>query len=154
VSPDERLLVTTEFKNVRVWNLESGKAVHSLQGHSSRVHGAFFTQDGRQIVSASLGEVRVRDVKTPESLNKFGDGDLLVEGVALSPAGNRVLLGGTNELQLWDVQTGKQLKRIEKLSGTVRVAYSPDGRYALSGEMWGRVRLWELPKSESCKTKE
>lgn len=145
--------MTTEFKSVRVWDLESGKVGHAFEGHSSRVHGAFFSPDGKQVVSASLGEVRVWEVKTRKCLSKFGDSDLLVEGVALSPDGGRVLLGGTNELQLRDVQTGKQLKRIEKLSGTVRVAFSPDGRYALSGEMWGRVRLWELPKSESGKTK-
>jgi WD40 repeat protein len=145
LSPDEKSLVTTEFKTVQLWDLETGKRGQSFEGHRFRVNGAFFTPDGKHIISGSLGEVRVWDVKAGKSLSKFGDADLNVESVALSRDGRRVLLGGTNELQLWDVQTGKKLKRIEDLSGTVKVAFSPDGRYALSGDMGGRVRLWELP---------
>jgi WD40 repeat protein len=147
ISADERSLVTTEGGTVRLWDLELWKPSHTLEGHDSRVHGAFFTSDGRRIISGSLGEVRVWEAKTGKSLGKFGDGDFFVESVAVSSDGGRVLLGGINELQLWDVETGKLLKRFDKARGTVRVAFSPDGRYALSGEMWGRVRLYALPKA-------
>jgi WD40 repeat protein len=151
-SPDgKRILLGCADNSVRLWDLDSGKTKHLFEGHNSRVTGSHFTLDGKQIVSASIGEVRVWDVKTGKTLSKFEVGDLYVEGVALSPDGGRVLLGGINELQLWDVQAGKLLKRIENLDGKVRVVFSPDGRYALSGEMWGSVRLWELPKSESGK---
>jgi WD40 repeat protein len=156
LSPDERILVSTEFKNVRLWDLESGVAGNAFEGNYARVCGAFFTPDGKHIVSVSgLGEGRVWDVKTGKCLRQFGPEmmQVLVEGVALSSDGGRVLLGCSNELQIWDVQRGKRLSRIEKLDGPVHGAFSPDGRYFLSGEVGG-VRLWDLSNRAGGKFRE
>jgi hypothetical protein len=92
--------------------------------------------------------------RTRKLVRKFGNRDLLVESLGLSSNGRRILLGGTNEMQLWEVGDGRLLKRFTKLNGSVSVAFSPDGRYALSGEMWGRVRFWALPMTNSGKSKE
>jgi WD40 repeat protein len=66
-------------------------------------------------------------------------------GVALSPDGKQALSGGLDKtLRLWDVETGKELRQFEGHSGNVHgVAFSPDGRFALSGDDHN-VRLWEV----------
>ncbi len=40
-------------KTLKVWDLATGQAVHSLQGHTSGVTGVAVTADGRFAVSAS-----------------------------------------------------------------------------------------------------
>jgi hypothetical protein len=47
-------------------------------------------------------------------------------------------------MQLFDLKAGIRLKHWETFSGFVRVAFSPDGRYALSGDERG-ISLWKLP---------
>jgi WD40 repeat protein len=49
-------------------------------------------------------------------------------------------------VRLWDLATGEELARFTQHTDWVySVAFSPDGRQALSGSRDGTVRLWRLP---------
>jgi WD40 repeat protein len=59
-------------------------------------------------------------------------------------AGRRFRAGGGG-VRLWEVATGRCLRTFEGLVGPVNsVAWSPDGRFALSGSGDMTVRLWEV----------
>ena len=76
--------------------------------------------------------------------------------MAFSPDGRCALSGGTYAtdisgmpdatLRLWDVETGKVVRSFDGHTDVVRsVAFSPDGRRALSGSRDMTMRLWRLP---------
>jgi WD40 repeat protein len=77
----------------------------------------------------------------------FGEQERGVHSAAFSPDGRYILTGsGDNKLRLWDVATGKCLRIFE--GGGSFVAYSPDGRFALSvgyeKYKTNGVRLWDV----------
>jgi sugar lactone lactonase YvrE len=146
IAPDGRTFLTTEFLSVQEWELQSGKRLRSLEGHEYRVHGVFYSADGQTIISGGWDGVRVWEAKTGRCIRTVGDGKFNAEYVALSPDSRRILLGGQKEMQLLDLKTGQELKHWEGLAGKVHVAFSPSGRYALSGEEDGPVSLWALPE--------
>src|SRR5262249_15287743 len=96
--------------------------------------------------------IRVWDTATGKEIGKLdvgGEGQTLVTA-AFSADGRRALTGHENgEVRLWDLATQKKLTSFREHKHPVRsVAFSPDGRYALSGEncqggsaMW----LYRLP---------
>jgi WD40 repeat protein len=100
---------------VKLWELESGREVQTLQGHTGYVASVAFTPDGRHLASGSgdgtvkLWEVAsAREVQTLRGhpnfflLNFF----LLhpVLSVAVSPDGHYLASGGANKkVKLWDV---------------------------------------------------
>ena len=50
-------------------------------------------------------------------------------------------------IQLWNLNNGEELRRFKGHQKFVlAVAFSPDGRYALSGSADQTLRLWRLPK--------
>jgi WD40 repeat protein len=57
---------------LKVWDLESGRAIKTLQGHSDYVYGVAFTGDGRRAVSASHDNtLKVWDSETGQCIATF-----------------------------------------------------------------------------------
>ena len=52
VTADGRIVSGSDDNTIKVWDLESGRLLHSLIGHTSRVNAVALTADGR-IVSGS-----------------------------------------------------------------------------------------------------
>lgn len=69
-SPDNMNLVAAyNDRTVRVWNVQTGAIIHTLNGHSDMVNSAHFSPDGTRLVSASNdGTVRIWDATTGDAL--------------------------------------------------------------------------------------
>jgi WD40 repeat protein len=73
VTPDGKWAVSASADNtLKVWDLETGHALRTLQGHSASVHGVAVTPDGKRAVSASGDKtLKVWDLETGEVLATF-----------------------------------------------------------------------------------
>jgi hypothetical protein len=90
--------------NVQVWNANTGKHLHSIQGHGNYVRSVAFTRDGTRLASGA-NFVRFWDVLTgqeQEVLSLQGHvGDVL--GLAFSPDGTRLASAGQDgTVKVWD----------------------------------------------------
>jgi WD40 repeat protein len=165
-SPDGKTaLVGLDGGSLHLWDVANWQDVRELQGHTSHVVCVAFSPDGK--LGASAGEhdktVRIWEVATGKELYKLEGHTEAVHCVAFSPDSRKVLSGaGTNELddpaesdhsvRLWDVQTGKELRKFDgHKNGVWSVAFSPDGKWALScSGHWMHpstdttMRLWDV----------
>jgi WD40 repeat protein len=148
-----------------------------LEGHRDRLSGLNLSRDGRTLVSASFdGTARVWDTSTVLGAEvaaplhagaSLPAGTVLldvypqtVRGVALSPDGLAVLVGlgrgGMDtpdySLRMLDVRTGREIRRFTGHDTPVfSVAYSPDGKLALSGAFDGTIRLWDVESGQAIR---
>lgn len=155
----------------RLWELATGKTIYAVKAHLEGLHiHVAFSPDGRQMLSGGWTEVKLWDLTTglhvrtmviPEKSTGY------VRSVAFSPDGRRALsteLYGTaglfgkthHVLRLWDVTTGEHLRDLEGHTSPVNsVAFSPDGRQALSGGLLDKtVKLWNLENGNEIRTME
>jgi WD40 repeat protein len=132
LSPDgKRALVgyaedtKTGFKNppegklVKLWDMETGKLVHTLEGHDGGVRFVAFLPDGNAI-SAGGTSIKRWDLKTGKQVWSSCAYSFGISKAALSPDGKRLLAWGTDGarerppwtagLKLLDVRTGKLLR--------------------------------------------
>ena len=75
VTPDGKLVVSaSDDKTLKVWDLESGQALRTLEGHSEWVDGVAVRQDGKLAVSASWDKtLRVWDLESDRRCARWKD---------------------------------------------------------------------------------
>jgi WD40 repeat protein/serine/threonine protein kinase len=158
-SPDRRLLATGEgdlaYGNpgrVRLWDLETGELLATLEGHTEPIFGLVFSPDGSRLFSASQDKtVKIWDVAScQEALSLRGHTDT-VRGLSLSPDGHRLATAGADgDVRLWDAtpgETNRSPYELLNLTGhkeaVFALAYSPDGRRLASVSHSAGVSIWD-----------
>jgi WD40 repeat protein len=144
---DGQLAISASYdKTVKVWEVASGRLVHTLTGHSAPVYSVALSKDGRIVVSASYDHtLKVWEVsgRCLHTLRRHGSP---AGGVALSLDG-RVAVSGSHDgtLRVWDVTEGSELRTIvAHASAVTGVALSADGRVAVSASTDKKLKVWEV----------
>nr|XP_043617518.1 serine-threonine kinase receptor-associated protein-like [Erigeron canadensis] len=129
---------------VRLWDVRSGKIVHTLETKSS-VTSAEVSKDGRYITTADGSSVKFWDA------NHFGlvksyDMPCNVESASLEPKfGDKFIAGGEDMwIRLFDFNTGEEIGCNKGHHGPVHcVRFSPGGESYASGSEDGTIRIWQ-----------
>ncbi len=122
-SPDGSWMVTAfqgSSKTIRVWDADTGKVIRELNNQEFHVNTCGFSPDGRWIVAAGF-----------------------------SASDNRQWVPA---IQLWDAKSGNYLhsfkghgRQMSRLPTTIDcAAFSPDGRWMVSGASDDTLRIWDL----------
>ena len=122
-----------------------------LKGHTSTVHSAIFSPDGKMVVTASEdGTAKIWDAESGEELQTLAVQAVRVYSAAFSPDGKEVVTssfmgsGNDNTVQVWDAKTGEALRRLEGETAAIDSAFfSPDGKRILTGGMRNTARIWD-----------
>jgi WD40 repeat protein len=168
-SPDGRrfmsgsMAVDYSDRAVLLWDLESGRELRGPRRPMMLVSSVGFSPNGRYAIAGSMDcSICLWEVDSGQELRRLESHTGNVLCVAFSPDGRRFLsgsgtdyydagllkdLGIDNTVRLWDVDRADEVDRFEGHMGNVNsVAFSSDGRYALSGSNDKSMRLWTLPK--------
>jgi WD40 repeat protein len=136
---------------IRMWDLENGKCLFTLQGHEIEVEGTIMTPDGRLGVSVCRDRtLRVWDLYN-QSCNKILTGHTReVDCVCMTPDGQLAVSGSHDQtIRVWDLETGECLHLLEgHKSAVCCVSITPDGLRAISGGHDNAVYVWDLEKGK------
>jgi WD40 repeat protein len=107
-SPEGQRLATAGEKNtVKIWDVQVGRELRTLQGHNGEVYTLAFSpdKDGRWIASAGEDSaVKIWDSHTGELVRTFRGHTGLVSSLAFSSDGRRLISGSRDStVKVWDV---------------------------------------------------
>ncbi|XP_070570769.1 NACHT domain- and WD repeat-containing protein 1-like isoform X2 [Ptychodera flava] len=146
--PDDSKLATgSADKVIRVWNLQSGEIVHSLEGHERGIACLTVTHDNRYLLSACKGNsIRKWDLYTGESFPEWTGHDKPIKGLAVTPDNSKLISGSSDgSARLWDINNGECLRILTGHTGSVDcIAISPNGSYIATGSMDKTMRVWNV----------
>ena len=163
-----RLASGSEDGTVQVWDMEQNVSL-TYRGHHGAIEAVAWSPDGRFI--ASGGEdmtVQVWDATTGEAICIYSGHTGGVMSVAWSPDGKRLASSSdwgqtveddeasgrddTPKVHLWEAFTGSNPVFCDNDPHHARVpavAWSPDGRFVATGDIFGQVQIYDAATGEA-----
>ena len=139
---------SAEDSTLQLWTIPSGEK-KVLAGHESWVHALCYSSDGQKLVSGGCdGKLIWWSVKgeSPALVRKIDAHEGWIRGIAISPDQNMLASVGNDKIvRLWNMTTGE---KVGELVGHERhiycVLFHPSGTQLLTGDLLGKVHVWNL----------
>lgn len=154
VSPDGKsALVSSQAPGLR--DCQTGRPLLWFNDGDSYSKVAY-SLDGKSALSAHGWVLSLWDCQTGKKLRSFHGHTGIVNCVAFSPNSERVLSGSEDKtVRLWDCNTGKELRSFSQNGRASNVAFSPDGKWALSDD-WDIdhyiLRVWDCKSGNALRS--
>ena len=146
-SPDGRLVVTSSNDGTaRIWDVQTGSLVKTLEGHNNIVSTAVFSRSGNLIVTASTDhDARIWSVSDGRTKATLKGHTGAVNSAAFSPDERLVVTASDDKTaRLWDGRSGRYLRELNGHSGEVVSArFSGDSARVITASADNNARVWD-----------
>lgn len=145
LSPDGRTLASaSKDRTVRLWNVDTGKVLHTLESHNAQVNLVALSPDGTMVASCSRDKtVKWWDVTSGKLLGTFEGHTEKVMAVVFAADGKSLFSAGSDKtLRRVDLITTKE-KVLETFPVSVRFLARHGSTLAVSIWSDSLVRLWD-----------
>ncbi|KAJ5513219.1 hypothetical protein N7463_002771 [Penicillium fimorum] len=144
-SPDSTVLACScnHSKEVMLWKVSTGAALHTLEGHSREINDLAFSSDSKSVASASSDHtVKLWDIATG-ALQLTMEGWYSVDSIKFSPDGKLLASIHRWGVEFWDVATGKAREmEYNHIFDCYSVAFSPDGSRVACASEHQKIKVW------------
>ena len=144
----------TEARTIKLWNMETGDKINTLEGHTSQVNNVVFSPDSQLLASYAVpvntrvnSRIKLWHAATGREINTLENIKRVVSRgkpypMAFSPD-ERTFAAGN---MLWDIDTGINLHTLRTNSVTA-LAFSSDGKTLATA--YNTIQLWNVETGEN-----
>ena len=151
-----RAVSVSRDKTLKVWDLDTGRELATLEGDRDWITGCAITRDGKRAVSVSRdGWLRVWNLeKSAEVLSVKGHTTARVFGCAVTDDGRRAVSASADgSLKVWELATGRVLAVCRGHSDWVLgCAVTGNGRRVVSASRDRTLKVWDLESGSPLAT--
>jgi len=132
---------------LKVWELASGRALTTLEGHTSKLTACAVTSDGRHVVSASFDKtLKVGELASGRALATLEGHTYRVTACALTADGRHVVSASEdNTLKVWNLKT--YACSVTHRGSAPCSAVATTATIVVAGDRAGSVWFLDLPPS-------
>jgi WD40 repeat protein len=161
---DGRRILSSSGKSIVEWDLESGQAARTFEGHAEEVTAVSLTADNRRMISAGgrneyqSSEIVVWDFEQGKLLQRAKGPARGCQAIALAKDGRHALVGPPywetyvtifhDVLKLWDLDCeAEALTLVGHREWVQAIAVSSDARRAVTASSDKTIKIWDLTRN-------
>ena len=151
MSKDKSKLIFTGDDTLQIFDMQTERYVHTLEGHTEKILCLALSSDSLQLASSSYDQtIRIWDLTTGECLKVLDKHTDIIRSVIFHPSGKFLISGSDDRtICLWDLESGECIKkRFGQINVVNDIALSPDGRYLVNTNDDETISLWDLDRGE------
>lgn len=145
-----RLISASEDGTLGVWDLESGRLLVPLEGHTAQVLACVVTADGRVVSGSADHTLKIWDLESGRLLFTLDEASGHTAAVSTcAVAGRRMVSGGWDgAVKLWDLEhpQAPSLTLRGHTGWVSSCAITADGRRAVSSAYDRSLKVWDLQR--------
>ena len=154
--PDGKRILTAGHGENYLHLISMGGSLEGMvfMGHREPLIHASVLPDGKKCISISMDRtIRLWDLSDGICLKTGNLNDMELNHITVSPDCRFALLRGRKGFYLWDIKEWELWKTFEGHKEPVEaIAFSPDGRFFLSGSWDKKLCLWDIEKGKIIRT--
>ncbi|OIP71068.1 MAG: hypothetical protein AUK43_07405 [Oscillatoriales cyanobacterium CG2_30_40_61] len=157
ISSEYKIIVGGGWKTIRIWNLDTGKLVDTINAHSHWVLSVAISSNGQYLVSSSIDKtVKLWSLKTKTLLHTFTGHTSWVNVVKITPDNQTLISGSADKtIKLWNLEKKQLVHTFNGHTGWIScLAISSDSKFLVSGSTDKTIKLWDLNQKQLLKTLE
>ena len=138
-APGGRAVLACSLRAVRLSDADTGANLREFHDQAQVVGNVAFSPNGRHLLMSSRAQTHLWDAQPGQEIRAVRGHEAV-----FSPDGKLLLTAIRNTVHVWDVRTGTE--RLAFAGHTEQVdcmAYSPDGKFVLTGSRDKTARLWD-----------
>lgn len=146
LSLDQRLLASaSDDSTVRLWDLESGQAIQTLE-HGALVQAVAMSPNAQLVVSGGAdGLIKLWNSGTGKAIATLSGHGAPINDLTITIDGRLVSASADKTLKVWDMSTYKELATLKGHTSYINTLdISPDGTLLASGAADRTIKLWDL----------
>src|SRR3990167_10611665 len=113
VTADGKVISGSADKTLKVWNLDTGQCLKTLQGHTSAVGALAVTADGKVISGSADKTLKVWNLDTGQCLKTLQGHTNVVAALTVIADGRVVSGSHDGTLKVWNIDIGECIKTLE-----------------------------------------
>ncbi len=138
-------------KIAKIWELETGKLIHSLEGHQSAVTTVAFPPNDQQALTASHdATAKLWNATTGKLIHTFKGHTASITQASFTPDGSKILTASNDTtLKIWDTATGQLIQTLSSHTGPILTASCSK---ILSASEDHTAKIWDTDTGELLAT--
>jgi WD40 repeat protein len=147
ISANDNFIVIASFDNtVKVWDLETGRLIHSLEGHTNSITSIAIAIDDSYIVTGSRdATAKLWDTKTGKCLCTFSGHKNVVTSVAINSSQRQIVTGSLDgTAKVWDGYRGKLMYTLENYTLPIKSVFIMDHNTLIGTQSENSMKVWDI----------